>query len=517
MKHTYMIGIDIGTSGSKTVIIDELGRVAAEDTGEYGLSIPQTGWCEQNPEDWWQAVRTSLSKLAALFAPGGRLAQTGEVIGIGLCGQMHGLVMVDGQGRVLRPCIIWADQRSSDECDEITQLAGGEEALLELTNNRMLTSYTGGKILWVRKHEPDLFERTRRMLNPKDYIRYRLTGEYATEVSDASGTGLFNVRERTWSHRLLTLLGLPEQLLPDCHESTEISGSLLPYLARELGLPENLPVVGGGGDAIIQSTGTGLVRGGVLSATIGTGGQICAALDQFQGNQAGRLQVFCNVMPGKWHAMGVMQTAGAALKWLARLLDEEQLNSGFDDIDRFARMDRVAARTEPGAKGLIFLPYLNGERCPHMDPAARGGFVGLNLQHGQGHLVRSVLEGVAFGLRDISGLIAGHGQAQASGQILFSGGGAKSSLWRQILADVLGKEVLTMQAAAYGGAYGAALVAGTGLGVWRSVEEAASLLVVETSCRPEPDSVETYNRLFPIYTSLYSSLSPAFSQLKTVF
>ena len=503
--HQYMIGIDIGTSGCKSILMDELGHIEAEAFYGYPLSTPETGWCEQNPEDWWQAVKITIKMLLQEFK------SVQNIVGIGLSGQMHGMVLLDKNGAVLRPCIIWSDQRTEKQCQEIYNRAGGPEELLKLTNNKMLTGYTGGKILWVMEHEPAIYERTGMILNPKDYIRFMLTGEYATEVSDASGTGLFNVKEREWSYQLLDLLSISKELLPECYESTEISGRLGSCVSVELGLPAGLPVAGGGGDAIIQSVGSGLVRSGILSATIGTGGQICAALDQYSDNAGGKLQIFCNVIPGKWHAMGVMLTAGGALKWLKDLLYQNEAGMLNQQSNIYEMLDMEASYVEPGSKGLFFLPYLNGERCPHNDPDARGAFIGLNLQHKKAHMVRSVLEGVAFGLRDISEIIKELGPVPK--QVFISGGGAGSSLWRQITADVLDTDVFSMRAAAYGGALGAALIAGTGVGVWSSVEEAANVLDIETKKSPIKSHVETYNSLFPIYRDLYSSLREGFKQI----
>lgn len=507
----YLIGIDIGTSGCKSILTDEMGHIEAEAFYGYGLSIPETGWCEQDPAGWWMAVKVTLKQILEGFKP------VQDIVGIGLSGQMHGLVLLDKNAEVLRPCIIWADQRTEKQCREVYNRVGGSDELLKLTNNKMLTGYTGGKLLWVRENEPAIYERTKIVLNPKDYIRFMLTGEYATEVSDASGTGLFNVKKREWSYELLDMLNIPRELLPECYESTEVSGNIIKSISDEFGLPAGLPVVGGGGDAIIQSVGSGLVRSGILSATIGTGGQICASLDRYCDNADGKLQLFCNVIPGKWHAMGVMLTAGAALKWLKDLLFGEDHLFGTEAPEELRKgniyelLDEEASNVEPGSMGLIFLPYLNGERCPYSDPEARGSFAGLNLQHRRPHLVRSVLEGVVFGLRDISEIIKGLGYTPE--QVFLSGGGANSSLWRQITADILDRDVLTMKAAAYGGAFGAALIAGTGVGVWPTVEEAAKVLEIGTRNSPIQENTNKYNQLFPIYHGLYGALSEEFKQL----
>lgn len=506
--HRCFIGIDIGTSGCKSIIVDEHGRVEAEAFCSYPLSTPQAGWCEQDPEDWWKAVKLTLSELLHNFG------SASDIACIGLSGQMHGMVLLDENGETLRPCIIWADQRTAEQCREIYDRVGGPEELLKLTNNRMLTGYTAGKILWVREHEPGIYEKARVVLNPKDYIRFRLTGDYATEVSDASGTGLFDVRRRQWSYRLLSILDLPRELLPECYESTEIVGKLSDTVARELGLPVGLPVAGGGGDAIVQSVGSGLVREGTLGATIGTGGQICAVLDSYRDNPEGKLQLFCNVIPERWHAMGVMLTAGGALKWLKDLLYEDGLDTASQDRNVYKQLDELASRVDPGSEGLLFLPYLNGERCPHSDPDARGAFVGLSLRHRKAHMVRSVLEGVAFGLRDIAQIILELGSSPE--QILVSGGAANSGVWRQIIADTLGRSVLTVGASAYGGAFGAALIAGTAVGAWSSLGEAVEVLSVETEDRPTDRNVAVYNGLFPAYRDLYVSLRGVFGRISSL-
>jgi xylulokinase len=379
----------------------------------------------------------------------------------------------------------------------------------------MLPGYTGGKILWIRENESRLYEKIRRILNPKDYIRFRLTGEFATEVSDASGTGLFNVWERDWSYRLLEILDIPKEWLPRCHESSEISGKVTQRVAKELGLPEGLPVAGGGGDAVVQTTGTGIVEPGILGTTIGTAGNVTMALDRCHKNAGGKLQVFCNNMPNKWHTMGVTLAAGGSLRWFRDALGESEKEiSRRRGKDVYDILSREASQVEPGCEGLLFLPYLIGERCPHADPHARGAFIGLTLRHKKSHLIRSILEGVIFSLRDVTEVIRETGVPIT--QIRTSGGGALSKLWRQIHADVFNSEVLTMSGSGEGGAYGAALVAGTGVGIWPVVEEAVKSLKVETKTSPIPKNVEIYNRLFKVYQDLYSTLKGTFDEISGV-
>jgi xylulokinase len=510
MAQQFVMGIDIGTSGCKTLIIDDQGKVVGRQTEETPLSTPRPGWSEQNPEDWWEAVKVTVQRVMKGFDG------TKDIKAIGLSGQMHGLVALDKAGAVLRPSILWNDQRTGEQCQQIHDAAGGVEGLLKLTNNRMLPGYTGGKILWVRQNEPDVYEKIKTILNPKDYVRFRLTGEYATEVSDASGTGLFNVRERDWSYRLLDLLDIPKAWLPPCHESPEVSGQVAESVASELGLPAGLPVAGGGGDAVVQTTGTGLVEPGILGTVIGTAGNVTMALDRYCDNPDGKLQVFCNTMPNKWHTMGVTLAAGGSLRWFRDVLggSEKEISrwTGEDVYDIFSK---EASWAEPGSEGLLFLPYLIGERCPHADPMARGAFVGLTLRHDRCHIVRSVLEGVIFSLRDVTELIEEMGIEIT--QIRTSGGGALSDLWRQIHADVFDSEVLTVSGSSEGGAYGAALVAGAGVGIWPSVEEATRIIDVETKTAPIPEHTKTYVKLFPIYRRLYSALKESFDQVSAIY
>jgi xylulokinase len=510
MSQQYVIGIDIGTSGCKTLIIDGNGQIVARALEAYPLSTPQPGWSEQDPAHWWQAVKNTVRKAVGAFNPGA------DIKAIGLSGQMHGLVALDKGCRVLRPAILWNDQRTGRQCREIHDLAGGIEGLLKLTSNRMLPGYTGGKIIWLRQNEPGLYEKLNIILNPKDYIRYRLTGEFATEVSDASGTGLFNVRQRQWSQELLDLLDIPKDRLPRCYESPEISGCLTNEVAADLGLPGGMPVAGGGGDSVVQTTGTGLAEPGILGTTIGTAGIVAMALDKCYDNPDGRLQVFCNTMPDKWHTMGVTLAAGGSLRWVRDMLGgaENEVARWLGE-DVYELFSREAAAAEPGSEGLLFMPYLIGERCPYPDPNARGGFIGLTLRHDRRSIIRSVLEGVIFSMRDVARLITDMGLPIA--QIRTSGGGSLSNLWRQIHADVFNSEVITVSGSAEGGAYGAALVAGAGVGIWSSVEEAVQVVRTETRNDPIAENFEIYNKLFPIYRDLYGALKGSFDKIADIY
>jgi xylulokinase len=507
MARQLIIGIDIGTSGCKTLLVDGRGQVIAKAVEEYPLSHPYPGWSEQDPEHWWQAVKKTISQILE------GLDSKEDVKVLGLSGQMHGLVALDKDSQVIRPCILWNDQRTEIQCQEIYDRVGGVEALLELTHNRMLPGYTGGKILWVRRNEPHLYEKIKTLLNPKDYVRFRLTGEYATEVSDASGTGLFNVRERDWSYNLLEILDIPREWVPRCHESPVVSGEVMPRIAEELGLPPRLPVAGGGGDAVVQTTGTGVVEPGILGTTIGTAGNVTMAMEKCLANPEGKLQVFCNTMPNKWHAMGVTLAAGASLRWFRDILGgiEREVSKWIGE-DVYNILSKEASRAQPGAEGLLYLPYLSGERCPHADPHARGALVGLTLRHERCHIIRSILEGVIFSLRDVTEVIKEMGLPLT--QIRVSGGGAVSDLWRQIHADVFNSEVVTMSYSAEGGAYGAALVAGTGIGIWPTVDEAVRNLMIETRTTPIRENIEIYDHFFKIYQTLYGVLRNTFHQIE---
>lgn len=507
MATELLLGIDLGTSGCKSILIDPAGGVIASSLREYPIHAPRAGWTEQHPKDWWQGVCDGLAELLA--TPG---VDPVLIRGIGLSGQMHGMVALDADHRVIRPAILWNDQRNHAQCEAIHAACGGIEGLVKLTNNRMLIGYTGGKILWLRDQEPEHYARFRHLLNPKDYIRLLLTGELATEVSDASGTGLFDVAARRWSVPLLETLGLDPTLLPRCLESSEISGQLSSAAAAATGLPAGIPVVGGGGDAVIQTTGMGIVKPGVLGIILGTGGIVTMGLDRFAANPDGLLQLFCNNAPGLWHAMGVNLACGSALRWYRDTLCEQQqqaAQSGGESA--YAQLMTQAATSPPGARGLVFLPYLSGERCPYPDPMARGGFVGLGLEHGRGDITRALLEGVSCNLRDSAELIRGiHADIQ---EIRVSGGGATSDLWRQIVADIFQAPVITVTGAAEGGAFGAALVAGVGVGVWQDVQEAVGVLRQTGETVPQASNAQIYGDLYGIYREFYPTLKPSFQRL----
>ena len=469
------VGLDVGTSGVKAVAVSPTGEVLARAEEEYPLSTPAPGWSEQDPEDWWRASEAALAAVGAESAAG-----------IGLSGQMHGLVALDGESEVIRPAILWNDQRTSAECEEIERRIGVER-LIRLTGNRALTGFTAPKLLWLREHEPDAYARIRHVLLPKDYVRLRLTGEHATDVADASGTLLFDVAKRRWSGDVLDALEIPAEWLPEALESPEVSGRT----------PNGTPVAAGAGDQAAGALGVGVDGPGPLSVVLGTSGVVFAALPAYEPEPEARLHVFCHAVPGTWHAMGVMLSAAGSLRWFK---DAFAPGTPYDEL--VAEAEGVA----PGAEGVLFLPYLSGERTPHADPYARAAFTGLGLEHGRPALVRAVLEGVAYGLRDSLELLKDLGVRAETGRA--SGGGARSHLWLRIVASVLGLP-LELTAVEEGAAFGAALLGGVAAGAFSDVHEA-----VEACVRPreriEPDEgwQRAYEAGYPRYRALYPSLEP---------
>ena len=503
----YLMGIDVGTTGSKTLLIDEGGEVVASSTVEYPMYTPHPLWAEQDPADWWQATVKSIQRVLAD-------AEASEVKGLGLTGQMHGLVLLDNSGEVLRPCIMWNDQRTGPQCAAITEKLG-DDKLIEWTANPVLPGFTAPKVVWVRENEPQVYARVAKVLLPKDFIRYKLTGEFATDKAGASGTSLFNVVERTWSQEMIEALDIPAQWLSPSFEGPEVTGTVTPQIAELIGLPEGLPVIAGGGDQAAQAVGTGIVQQGLVSVTLGTSGVVFAHTDEPQVDPQGRLHSFCHAVPGKWHVMGVMLSAGGSFRWFRDALGRlEKATAGLTNRDPYEYLTAEAARAPVGSEGLIFLPYLTGERTPYPDPNARGVFFGLTIRHDKPHLVRAVLEGVAYGLRDSLELVRDFGLEIE--QVRASGGGARSALWCQILADVFATELVTINVTE-GAAYGAALLAGVGAGVYSSVEEACEATIrVVTSTEPRPEHVKLYNAYYPVYRSLYRVLKPAFDTVAQV-
>ncbi len=502
----YLIGADIGTTGTKTLICDETGRVLSTATVEYPQHAPRPLWSEQNPADWWHAACKSIRQAIAEAGVKGE-----EVAGIGLSGQMHGLVMLDGGGEVIRPAILWNDQRTAAECAEMTETIG-RERLIELLCNPALTGFTAPKILWVRRHEPQNYEKCRKVLLPKDYVRFRLSGTFATEVSDASGMLLLDVRRRAWSGEVLERLQIDRDLLADCYESPQVSAEVSAGVAEQLGIPAGTPIVGGAGDQAAGAVGNGIVRSGVISATLGTSGVVFAFSDTVATDPRGRVHTFCHAVPGKWHVMGVMLSAGGSFQWLRdNLCEPERREAEQKGVDPYEVMTAEAAEAPVGCEGLFFLPYLTGERTPHANPNARGAWVGLTTRHGRREMLRSVMEGITYGMRDSLEIIRQIGVQ--FGEIRLSGGGAKSEFWRKMQADLYGRRVCTINAEE-GPAYGAALLAGAGTGVWGSVEEACECCIhVVSSYEPDPQAAALYEEFYPLFQRLYRSLEADFDAI----
>lgn len=495
---SYWLGIDVSTTGAKALVIDETGAVRSSATTALTLSTPKPLWSEQDPQEWWDSLVVSIRRALAEAA-----IPASAIEGIGLTGQMHGLVLLDAAGAVLRPAILWNDQRTGAECDEIRARVG-RERLIQITGNDALTGFTAPKILWVKNNEPEIYAKAEHVLLPKDYARFRLTGDYAMDKADGSGTILFDLKSRNWSPELLEMLGIPARWLPPTFEGPEITGRVSAEAAQATGLAEGTPVMAGGGDQAAGATGVGAIAPGVVGLVLGTSGVVFATTPTALIEPDGRLHAFCHAVPGRWHFMGVMLSAAGSLQW-----HRDTLAPGLS----FDALVDEAAPVAPGSEGLLFLPYLSGERTPYPDPLARGAWVGLTLRHGRGHMTRAVLEGVAFGLKDSFRLIqqAGLGAIE---QVRASGGGARSPLWRQILADVLNVDLVTVNTTE-GGAFGAALLAAVGSGFWSTVDEAcAATIHVTGSTSPNPEAAEAYARMYELYRGLYPALVPTFHALQ---
>lgn len=502
------LGIDIGTSGTKTLAVREDGAILAAATIEYPLSSPHPGWSEQNPEHWWQATVNSVRQVLQHAD-----VDAGDVKGIGLSGQMHGSVFLNAANEVVRPAILWNDGRTTQECREIEAAVGGRDALIGLVANPALEGFTAPKIVWLRNHEPQKFEQTKQVLLPKDYIRYRLTGEFATEVSDASGTLLLDVKARQWCDELLGKLQLDRDLLPTVYESEEVSGKVTQTVAEQLGIPVGTPVVGGGGDQAASAVGNGIVQQGAISATMGTSGVVFAHSDEVQIDPTGSVHTFCHAVRGKWHIMGCVLSAGGSLQWYRnQFCGPEVLTAVSMNVDPYELISAQAAVAPVGSEGLFFLPYLTGERTPHCDAAARGAWIGLSLRHGKSHLARAVMEGATYAMRDCLELI--RGLKVPVEQIRVSGGGARSAFWRQLQADIYGQDVVTINTEE-GPAYGVALLAAAGTGAYSDVTEAcAATIRVRETTKTNAAAADKYNAAYPVYRQLYQSLKQDFQTIQ---
>ncbi|MGE5674972.1 MAG: xylulokinase [Mycobacterium leprae] len=488
------IGIDVGTSGVRTIAVDEAGSLVAQATTEHPLHVPQPGWTEQDPQDWWNGAVQSLRQVVAALGQ-----RAGEIAAVGLTGQMHGSVFLDEDGKVIRPAILWNDQRTVEEAALIEELIG-RDRLIELTGNRALTGFTAPKIVWLRRHEPDNYARIAQILLPKDYIRYRLTGAYATDVADASGTLLFDVAHRRWSEEVCGALFIPEQWLPEACEGPEVTGTVTLLAAGLTGLPAGIPVVAGGGDQAAGAVGVGLAAPGAVSVSIGTSGVVFAATNSPLTEPEARLHSFCHAVPGQWHLMGVMLSAGGSLRWVRDTLYTPE--TGYDEIGA------EAASVPPGAEGLLFAPYLTGERSPHADPFARGAYVGLGLHHRRPHMTRAAMEGIAWGLKDSLEIMANLGIHAEELRII--GGGAKGAVWRQIMAAIFNKPLRRM-AIEEGPAFGAAILGAVGAGAFPDVATACAAMVRTADAeQPDPALAARYAELYPAFRALYPALKPLF-------
>ena len=492
----YLLGIDIGTSGTKTAIFSETGDLIESAAVEYPLYQPQNGYAEQDPDDWWGAVQNSIKETV-------KKSGVNDISAIGLSGQMHGLVMLDKSGKHLSRSIIWCDQRTADECVEITTAVGAER-LVEITANPALTGFTASKIMWVKimwvkKHRPELYEKCAHILLPKDFIRFKLTGEFAAEVSDASGTQLLDVRNRCWSDEVLSKLGIDKSLLPKVFESPEISGRLCKKAAEALGLKAGIPVAGGAGDCAASAIGSGICEEKKAMTTIGTSGVVFAHTDKMLTDKKGRIHTFCHAVPGAWHVMGVTQSAGLSIKWL-----KENLN-----FASYKELDEAAADVLPGANRLIYLPYLMGERTPHLDPDARGVFFGLSASHTRKELARAVLEGVSFSLLDCYNVFRETGIETA--EMTVCGGGGKSPVLRQILSDMFMLDIKVLRSDE-GAALGAALIAGTGAGIYKDIHEACKTAVKVNNAETF-DPKCRYEGYYRLYRELYANMKGSFKTL----
>lgn len=489
------LGIDVGTGGTRAVVINPDGSVVASARAEHVPFVStRPGWAEQDPQDWWRAtitvVREVLSKLDA-----------DQIKAVGFSGQMHGLVLLDQNNDVLRPAIIWCDQRTDSQCNSLTEMIGAGR-LIELTCNPALTGFTLPKMLWVREWEPEIWQKLRTVLLPKDYVRLRLSGDRATDVSDGSGTLLLDVKARKWSSEMLSATEIDEQLLPRVYESPEVTGTISKAGAEATGLRVGTPIIAGAGDQAAGAVGMGIVRPGTATSTIGTSGVVFAATDNPMLDPKGRVHTFCHAIPGRWHVMGVTQGAGLSLRWF-----RDQFGAiGEDSCDSYDRLTKEASVISSGCEGLIWTPYLMGERTPHLDPFARAALVGLTASHTRAHIVRAILEGVAFSLRDALEIFNEIG-VQVE-EIRLGGGGARSSLWRQIQADVYGQPVNTV-AAEEGAAFGAALLAGVAVGMWSSVDAACDAVVrIADHVEPNADSLRILASQYERFKQIYPALKP---------
>lgn len=495
----YLLGLDIGTSGVKALLISLEGKIISSKTVSYPLTTPHPGWAEQSPADWWEATVNAIREIVS-----NDYIDANQIKGISLSGQMHSSVFLDEKMEVIRPAILWSDTRTSEQCQEIYTKVGGLDQLIGYVSNPALEGFTAPKILWLKENEPENYQKVKYILLPKDYIRYRLTNELFTEVSDAAGTLLFEVIKKRWSTSLLEKLEIDQNLLPPVLNSFDLAGRITKNIAEQTGLKFKTPVVAGGADNACGAVGSGIIQEGRVMVSIGSSGVVLAQTDNPQADQEGRIHLFNHACPDSWYMMGVTLSAGMSYEWLQKKLFNRSLD--------YTKLDQLAEEIEPGSEGLIFLPYLYGERTPHADADARGVYFGISGKHDQRHFIRSVLEGVTFALKDSLELIKDKGVEIK--EIRAIGGGAKSGVWQQILADILGEEINLLNVEE-GPAFGAALIAGVGVGVYDSFAEAVNRIIkVKKTIVPGIQNAERYNQYYQLYKKLYYSLKENFKELK---
>ena len=502
----YLLGIDVGTTGTKALLVNASGGVVASATKPYPLHTPRPGWAEQDPADWWRATVEAIREVLA--TSGARLE---EVRGLGLSGQQHGSVFLDQNHNVLREALLWCDQRTAAQCAWIHDTVGFDRVVAE-TLNPVLTGFQAPKIVWLRDHEPHLYQRLRMILLPKDYVRFRLSGEFATEVSDAAGTSLLNVGRRQWSDVMLTGLGLTADMLPRVYESPVASTAVSQVAAAETGLRAGLSIAGGGGDNACSAVGNGVIAEGIVAVSVGTSGTVFAPMLEPRMDPKLRVHTFCHAVPGQWHAMGVMLSAGGSLRWFRdAIADQEKAEAAARGVDPYEIITAEAAAAPIGSEGLIFLPYLTGERTPHADPNARGVFLGLGLRHTKGHLARAIMEGVCYGLRDSLEIL--RQMKLPIKEIRNTGGGSRSPFWRQMQSDVFRAPLVGM-AVDEGAAFGAALLGGVAAGLWPDVPSACAAAVrTSEPVRPDRQAAAIYHQYYRVYRALYPSLKRHFARL----
>ena len=502
----YLLGIDLGTTGVKVLLINNKGKVVDSTTKEYPLITPHSGWAEQNSQDWRNQSFIALKEIV-------ERNKNKKIGAIGLTGQMHGAVLLDSKGEVIRAPILWCDQRTAEESKEIHRIFGYKR-FLDITGNPALTGFTAPKILWVKKNEPENFKKISKILLPKDYLRFLLTEEFFSDVSDASGTSLFNVERRNWSREIIKGLELKKEWLPEVKESVEIAGKISKKVSSITGIKYGTPVVAGAGDQAASAFGCGIIREGIVSLTLGTSGVLFASTDKMEREEKGRLHSFCHAVRNKWHLMGVMLSAGGSFRWFRDALGKEEKEfAKKEGVDPYEILTGEAEKILPGSEGVIFLPYLAGERTPHQDPYAKGVFFGISLKTTKSHLIRSVLEGISFGLKDSLELMKKMGLKIEEVRIV--GGGARSFLWRKIISSIFELPLYTLKVEE-GSSYGAALLAGVGIKIFSDEEDASKVIEIKDKTIPESESVETYHKIYPLFKEIYQSLKSNFQEINKI-